>query len=514
MMKKLFMFVLAVCLIAPLGIAQFSASNTTLIGDDGSNITVVNSGYTGPRAQGSLTTLFASNNGFAGNMFDITPTVDMSFVELDVNTSAVGIPCNIDVWWIPGTCVGNEGSPVGWTLLDSGTGTSAGTDMPTKCPLPNGGNTTFFAGQSYGIYVDFTSYGSGTTCRYTNGQNTYSNADLSLTTHFGKGTPAFTGSTFSPREWNGTMYYDDPGTVVALMADVKSVSSHLGGMVNFKLNGTAANAGRNYALVAGVSGTAGFALPGGLIVPVTYDFVTNYLISIKWGMGTLDGMGKSKESIKIPRFTHANDIIIDFAFFLEGPPWDFVSNGVEVMVKGFVPPNEYKYDDGSIENALGLTAGGDMCWLHIFDSGPGDDIFSLTSAFGNPNSPGSCPGAGTPITIAIWNDPTNDNDPNDAVFLDSAAGVLANPDTNTLNLYSFTSKVAVSGHFVVGCVVNQPSGNYPGPMDETAPTTAFSWVCGDTTSSFDYNNLANNNVPPAACGSIGFPCNWLLRAQN
>ena len=34
---------------------------------------------------------------------------------------------------------------------------------------------------------------------------TYGNADLTLTTYYGKGTPAFTGQTFSFRQWNGTV---------------------------------------------------------------------------------------------------------------------------------------------------------------------------------------------------------------------------------------------------------------------------------------------------------------------
>ena len=32
-----------------------------------------------------------------------------------------------------------------------------------------------------------------------------------------------------------------------------------------------------------------------------------------------------------------------------------------------VNSDEYIYDDGSTENSLGLTAGGDLCHMHMFD---------------------------------------------------------------------------------------------------------------------------------------------------
>ena len=47
-----------------------------------------------------------------------------------------------------------------------------------------------------------------TTLRYTNGgPTTFTNADMQITTAHGKGNPAFTGATFFPRQWNGTIHY-------------------------------------------------------------------------------------------------------------------------------------------------------------------------------------------------------------------------------------------------------------------------------------------------------------------
>jgi hypothetical protein len=71
----------------------------------------------------------------------------------------------------------------------------------------NVGGLTLAAGQVYGIYVDLQSYPSAN-LQYTNGgPTTFSNADLSLTTFHGKGNPAFTGTSFFPRQWNGTVRY-------------------------------------------------------------------------------------------------------------------------------------------------------------------------------------------------------------------------------------------------------------------------------------------------------------------
>jgi len=148
-------------------------------------------------------------------MFDITPAFDMEFTGMDINVSEVGGTATIEIWWRPGTSVGFENSSAGWTLMgtfSSATGGTAGSDQPTFVDL-SGNGVCFQAGQTYGIYVDLTSYVGGIqSLKYTNGgPTTYSNADLSLVTNCGKGVPGFTGSTFYPRQWNGTLYYDDCG---------------------------------------------------------------------------------------------------------------------------------------------------------------------------------------------------------------------------------------------------------------------------------------------------------------
>ncbi len=154
----------------------------------------------------SLTTLFAANNGFAGNTFDLD-VLNPQGVEItgwDVNLDSANPTDTIDIYWRVGTSVGHENDLTGWMLIGSDAGVVAqGSDVPTPVDV---GPLELLPGV-YGIYVDWASYGAGT-LRYTNGGPTvFANADLSLTTNTGENDGAFTGGSFFPRQWNGTIYY-------------------------------------------------------------------------------------------------------------------------------------------------------------------------------------------------------------------------------------------------------------------------------------------------------------------
>ncbi|HEX6335545.1 MAG TPA: carboxypeptidase regulatory-like domain-containing protein [Jiangellaceae bacterium] len=154
---------------------------------------------------GSLTTTFASNNGFAGNTFDLNPIAPLMLTGFDVNITAPGTEHTVTIYWKEGTADGFESDPEAWTLLGSDVVVSAGQNEPTHADI---GGLQVMPGTTYGIYVDLESYPSGT-LRYTNGgPQTFSNDELELTTYVGKANPAFLGSTFSFRMWNGTVHYD------------------------------------------------------------------------------------------------------------------------------------------------------------------------------------------------------------------------------------------------------------------------------------------------------------------
>lgn len=156
----------------------------------------------------SLTTLFAANNSFAGNTFDLEPNVNLTVTGFDVNLNPTGTDTTIAIYWRNGTANGNQSSSAGWTLLGTDTVAPAGIDNPTFVDV---GGLDIDAGNTYGIYVDVQSYPSSSMQYTDGGPTTFSNADLDLTTYHGKGDPAFDGSDFFPRQWNGTVYYEPRG---------------------------------------------------------------------------------------------------------------------------------------------------------------------------------------------------------------------------------------------------------------------------------------------------------------
>jgi len=161
----------------------------------------------------SLTTLFATDNSFAGNMFDVevVGSSPISINAFDINISTYNAStCTIRVYYKEGTYVGNESTSSGWTLASEISGVvPQGANLPTHISTDD---ILLEAGNTYGFYITITDFPSAEML-YTNGSNVYNNDDIKITTGIGKGNPDFTGSTFEPRTWNGTIYYS-PAEVV------------------------------------------------------------------------------------------------------------------------------------------------------------------------------------------------------------------------------------------------------------------------------------------------------------
>jgi hypothetical protein len=157
---------------------------------------------------GLSVTNMAGGNQFAGNMFDIFPRFDLMIRGMDVNVSSAQPSVTVDVYWTDNTYVGKENSSAGWTLLERQTvaprpaGTGTFIDLSTSTKL-------FRAGQSYGIYVALSSYSQGNQqLVYSDGSIASGDAGLVMLGGIGKGDPLFTGQTFTPRMWNGVIFYD------------------------------------------------------------------------------------------------------------------------------------------------------------------------------------------------------------------------------------------------------------------------------------------------------------------
>jgi len=170
----------------------------------------------------SITTLFNSNNNGSNGgavYFDATiGSVSLSITSFDINTASTTSFSNFRVYLLPGmTSQGHETNAALWgSPVATGSGTGAGVNQPTHVTLSNSFLLT--ASTLYGIaLVADPSFGH----YYTNGNGSnqnYSNADLSLFLGSATNVP-FTAPVFSPRVWNGTIYYNvvpEPSTMALL----------------------------------------------------------------------------------------------------------------------------------------------------------------------------------------------------------------------------------------------------------------------------------------------------------
>lgn len=155
----------------------------------------------------SLTTSFADNNGFSGNMFDIMAINDIVVNSFDVNNSDGSV--DYEVYMKMGSYVGSETNAGDWTLVGSAAGVvGAGGGNPT--PLGLNMNISVGAGDMVAFYVAQTN---GTNHNYINGATEgalwASDANLEIYEGVGKGGPAvFSGGTFRPRNFSGNIVYD------------------------------------------------------------------------------------------------------------------------------------------------------------------------------------------------------------------------------------------------------------------------------------------------------------------
>ena len=174
---------------------------------------------------GLITTQFAAGNSGGNNnpvMLDIqvfnAAGITITAADInDLNGASNGVAFNLNVYTTPTSYVGNEQNAAAWTLVSSGSGVGAPNDAASHVAL-----TSFFlAAGTYGIAFNSPNLDQG----YTNGANTYSNADAKLTLGASAGGGLFTGTPHSPRTWNGTIYYNasvgsvpEPSTLLILGA--------------------------------------------------------------------------------------------------------------------------------------------------------------------------------------------------------------------------------------------------------------------------------------------------------
>ena len=169
------------------------------------------------------------------------------------------------------------------------------------------------------------------------------------------------------------------------------------------------------------------------------------------------------------------------------------------------PAATYMIDDGTAEDSVGLTNGGQLTAVNMFQTIAGSNVINqILIAWGTPAFPDPTLN-GLPYTASLYSDPNGDGNPADAVLLASAAGVISMSDTNTFLTTNIAPTLVTTARFFVGFTISHVAGQFPAAFDETAPTFPnTSWVnVGPTIS-------GGGAIPIEQAGLVG---NWLIRAN-
>ena len=126
-----------------------------------------------------------------------------------------------------------------------------------------------------------------------------------------------------------------------LTPDCHVISARDGGVIDFNLDADVANAGRNYIIMASLSGTTpGFMLPGGqAVMPLNWDLVTEFVLgaantpAFVGFLGTLDANGQATATLNtygpLPLSLIGQELYFAAAC---DKPWDYVSDPVDIEI--------------------------------------------------------------------------------------------------------------------------------------------------------------------------------------
>jgi len=132
-----------------------------------------------------------------------------------------------------------------------------------------------------------------------------------------------------------------PIVVQSLDASDDEIKASVGAVIDFNLNtGGTSYANRKYILLGNATGTSpGTAIPNNIILPLNWDSVTNFFITMIGSpvlidfVGSLDGVGKAKAKLDTLGVLPGGSVgmVFNFAFLLY-KPFDFASNPVSITI--------------------------------------------------------------------------------------------------------------------------------------------------------------------------------------
>ena len=182
--------------------------------------------------------------------------------------------------------------------------------------------------------------------------------------------------------------------------------------------------------------------------------------------------------------------------------------GLLLSTTALADDDTYQYDDGLADGAAGLSDGGTLGWMHVFETGADNVITGISTQF----SPRQFE-RGQEFHVYLYSD--DDMDPlNGLTLLTSAtAAAFEDGDPRVLQKVDIDDTVIGTSHFWIMAVIDHPEGFFPAAKDFSQDSEGRAWVTGDTGFNFDPENLLNNDVPPMELDSIGLNGVWMLRAN-
>ena len=244
----------------------------------------------------SLATIFDGGNNRDGNMFEVVAFRDLTITRIDGHFSAGAL--SAEVYYKVGTMVGFEGDPPAWTFGGQVAITGQGVGVPTPIPIPI--DLDLKGGEMAAIYLTNTG-GTNPNAHYTDGfGQIYVNGDMAILQGHGVEYPF--GSTFTPRIWNGIVYYTAPG----LTGTPDQLSVSAGGVQDMRLTAGIPNADLPYLLLGSALGTSPGIVLDGVTLPLMPDayFTTTLLAPntppLSNSFGTLDGQALATAQLTLP----------------------------------------------------------------------------------------------------------------------------------------------------------------------------------------------------------------------